>query len=134
QILWNSVISTNNACYVTADFKLFYLTAPLDHFKYMHMPIKIIPEHIIAQYNLQERNKNGYVYMEIRRAMYSLPQAGKIANNLLKECVAKHGYYKVAHTPGLWHHISRPISFTLVINDFGIKYIDKPMPTISSMH
>ena len=27
------------------------------------------------------------------------------------------------HTPGLWKHISRPISFTLVVDDFGIKYV-----------
>ena len=27
------------------------------------------------------------------------------------------------HTPGLWKHVSRPISFTLVVDDFGIKYV-----------
>ena len=48
-----------------------------------------------------------------------------LANKLLKQRLAKHGYYKVAHTPGLWKHISRPISFTLVVDDFGIKYIGK---------
>jgi hypothetical protein len=63
--------------------------------------------------------------MEIRRAMYGLPQAGKLANKLLKELLAKHGYYEVVHTPGLWKHISRPISFTLVVDDFGIKYVGK---------
>ena len=26
------------------------------------------------------------------------------------------------HTPGLWKHISRPIQFTLVVVDFGVKY------------
>ena len=26
------------------------------------------------------------------------------------------------HTPGLWKHVSRPIAFTLVVDDFGIKY------------
>jgi hypothetical protein len=34
-----------------------------------------------------------------------------------------HGYYKCANTPGLWKHITRPILFTLVINDFGVKYV-----------
>eukprot|EP00804_Cyclotella_cryptica_P019746 CCRYP_009657-RA/>CCRYP_009657-RA protein AED:0.25 eAED:0.25 QI:0/0/0/1/1/1/2/0/496 len=65
KILWNSVISTPNARYVTADLKLFYLTAPLDHYEYMHMPNKIIPDHIIDQYQLHDKIKNGYVYMEI---------------------------------------------------------------------
>lgn len=125
KVLWNSVISTKNARYVTADLKLFYLTAPLDRYEYMRMPIKIIPQHIIDQYSLQNKVKNGYVYMEIRRAMYGLPQAGVLANKLLKKRLAKHGYYEVTHTPGLWRHISRPISFTLVVDDFGIKYVGK---------
>ena len=29
------------------------------------------------------------------------------------------------HTPGLWFHKKRRISFTLVVDDFQIKYIDK---------
>ncbi|KAL7477007.1 hypothetical protein ACHAW6_002827 [Cyclotella cf. meneghiniana] len=129
--MWNSVISTKNSQYITADLKLSYLTAPMDRHKYMHMPLKIIPEHIIEQYNLCEKAKNGYVYMEIRRAMYGLPQAGILANRLLKQRLAKHGYYEVAHTPGLWKHISRPISFTLVVDDFGIKYVGKEHADIS---
>jgi hypothetical protein len=125
KILWNSVISTPNAHYVTADLKLFYLTAPLDRYEYMRMPIKIIPDHIIHQYQLRDKVQNGYVYMEIRRAMYGLPQAGILANKLLKQCLAKHGYYEVVHTPGLWRHATRPFSFTLVVDDFGIKYVGK---------
>ena len=38
--------------------------------------------------------------------------------------MAKHGY-KQARTPGLFIHETRPISFTLVVDDFGIKYTDK---------
>ena len=26
------------------------------------------------------------------------------------------------HTPGLWKHISRPIDFSLVVDDLGVKY------------
>ena len=29
------------------------------------------------------------------------------------------------HTPGLWKHVSRPISFTLVVDDFAVKYVNK---------
>ena len=62
KIMWNSVISTTNALYITADLKLFYLTAPMDRYKYMHMPLKIIPEHIIEQYNLCEKEKMVCLY------------------------------------------------------------------------
>eukprot|EP00804_Cyclotella_cryptica_P003418 CCRYP_018558-RA/>CCRYP_018558-RA protein AED:0.36 eAED:0.21 QI:0/0/0/1/1/0.83/6/0/1396 len=124
KILWNSIISTPSARYLTADLKLFYLTAPLDRYEYMRIPLKIIPSHIIDQYDLRAKAKNGFVYMEIRRAMYGLPQAGILANKLLRQRLAKYGYYKVAHTPGLWKHLSRPISFTLVVDDFGINNPD----------
>jgi hypothetical protein len=35
--------------------------------------------------------------------------------------MAKHGY-KETRTPGIFLHETRPISFTLVVDDFGIKY------------
>jgi hypothetical protein len=38
--------------------------------------------------------------------------------------MAKHGY-KQARTPDIFLHKTRPISFTLVVDDFGIKYTDK---------
>ena len=55
--------------------------------------------------------------------MYGLPQAGIIANQLLRKRLAPHGYHKCKHTPGLWKHDSRPTTFTLVVDDFGIKYV-----------
>ena len=35
------------------------------------------------------------------------------------------GYYKVPHTPGLWKHATKPVQFTLVVNDFRVKYVGK---------
>jgi hypothetical protein len=54
--------------------------------------------------------------------MYGLPQAGILANHLLRDRLAKQGYYPCQHTPGLWRHMWRPIKFTLVVDDFGIQY------------
>jgi hypothetical protein len=48
---------------------------------------------------------------------------GVIAQLLLEERLAKHGYRQSKTTPGLWTHDSRPISFSLVIDDFGVKYV-----------
>ena len=55
--------------------------------------------------------------------MYGLPQAGILANKLLKKRLVKFGYFELPHTPGLWKHVSRPIAFTLVVDDFGVKYV-----------
>ncbi len=57
--------------------------------------------------------------------MYGLPQAGILANKLLKKHLATHGYFKQPHSPGLFSHESHPIWFNLAVDDFGIKYIGK---------
>ena len=53
--------------------------------------------------------------------MYGLPQVGILANKLLAKRLAKHGSYQCTHTPGLWRHNWHPITFALVVNDFGIE-------------
>jgi hypothetical protein len=57
--------------------------------------------------------------------MYGLKQAGLLANQLLQTRLAPFGYYSARHTPGLWLHKTRPISFTLVVNDFAVIYVGK---------
>jgi hypothetical protein len=57
--------------------------------------------------------------------MYGLKQAGLLANQLLQTRLAPFGYYPSRHTPGLWLHQTRPISFTLVVDDFTVKYVGK---------
>ena len=57
--------------------------------------------------------------------MYGLPQAGIIAQELLETRLLKAGYRQSKITPGYWKHEWRPISFTLVVDDFGVKYIGK---------
>ena len=63
------------------------------------------------------------MYLESRQAIYSSPHAGAIANKLLRKCLAPTSNYECVHTPGLWWHVTRPIQFTLVVDDFGLKYI-----------
>jgi hypothetical protein len=52
-----------------------------------------------------------------------LKQAGLLTNQLLQTRSAPFGYYPTRHTPGLWLHHTRPISFTLVVDDFTVKYV-----------
>ncbi len=58
----------------------------------MKMPLSLFPQDIIEHYSLQNKALNGYVYMEIRRGMYDLPQTGILAKNLPKKRLARHGY------------------------------------------
>ena len=125
KILWNSILSTEDAKFMGIDVKSFYLCTPLDRFEYTKMPLSIFPQHTRDQYEMDNKAVNGFVYLEIRKAIYGLPQAGILANKLLRKRLAPHGYYEVAHTPGLWRHVTRPIEFTLVVDDFGVKYVGK---------
>ena len=106
-------------------YKKIYLCTPLDRYEYMRMPINLIPQEFIDLYNLAPKVKNRFVYMEIRRGMHGLPQSGILANKLLKERLAKDSYFELPHTPGLFKHETRPVWFTLTVDDFGIKHIGK---------
>jgi hypothetical protein len=123
KLLFNSIISTKNAKFMSLDIKDFYLNTPMERFEYMRMKIADIPDDIINQHKLNEKvSKDGYVYVEIRRGMYGLPQAGRIAQELLEKRLNERGYYQSKFTPGLWMHKTRSTKFALVVDDFGIKY------------
>ena len=110
---------------MTMDIKNYYLGTPLPNYEYMRFRLEHIPTEIRQQYSLDTLATNGWVYVEIHKGMYGLPQAGILANNLLKTRLVKHGYYECPRTPGLWRHTWRPIMFVLVVDDFGVKYVGK---------
>ena len=105
-----------------ADISNFYLNNPMNRYEYMKLPLNIILEKIIQKYNLRKLANKCFVCIVIQKGMYELPQAGKIANNKLKLHLAKFGYEPAPITPGLWRHHIRPLQFSLVVDDFGIKY------------
>ena len=57
--------------------------------------------------------------------MYVLPQGGMLANKIFIKDLATYEHYKVPFTPGHGKSISRPIQFTLVIDDFAIKFVQE---------
>jgi hypothetical protein len=118
--LWNSTISTEGVKYMYLDVKNFYLGTPMDSFECMRIPIKLIPQEIIAEYNLFSLVSDGHVYIEVQKGMYGLSQAGILANQLLARRLAIHGYHQTKFTPDLWRHVTCPIQFTLVVYDFGV--------------
>ncbi len=63
-------MSTALAKYMCVDIKNFYLGTPLDRYEYMRIPLSLFPEHIVEQYNLRQKDKHGYIYVEIRKAIY----------------------------------------------------------------
>jgi len=126
KILLNSTISTKGARMMTIDLANFYLNTPMPRHEFMRLKLADIPEEIIKQYNLRAiATEDGFVYCEICKGMYGLPQSGIIAQELLEERLAKVGYRQSKIIPGLWTHDKRAITFCLIVDDFAIKYTQK---------
>jgi hypothetical protein len=124
KLLLNSIISTPKAKFMTMDIKAFYLNTPMAWYEYMRLQITDMPEDVIAHYKLTDiATLDGYIYCEIQKGMYGLPQAGIIAQQLLEKRLKAHGYHQSTITPGLWKHDTHPISFSLVVDDFRVKYV-----------
>ena len=88
KILWNSVLSTKDARYAFIDIKNMYLQTLLKVYEYMQIPRKLVTQAFIDEYGLESKIHNEYLYCEIRKGIYGLPQAGKPANTLLKQRLA----------------------------------------------
>jgi hypothetical protein len=120
--LWNSVISTTGAKYMCLDVNNFYLGTSMEHFEYLRIPIQLIPLEIITQHALLPLVSDGHIFLEVQKGIYGLPQAGILANLLLAKRLAPHGNRQTKSTPGLWAHVTLPVTFSLVVDDFVVKY------------
>ncbi len=106
KLLINSTISTPGAKFLGINLANFYVNTPMLNPKYMHLCLDIIPNKITDHYNLYNIvTLDGWVYIEIRKEMYGLPQASILANQLLKKHIALKEFYQCQHTPGLWRHV-----------------------------
>ena len=122
KILLNSVISTPGAKFMAIDIKDFYLNTPLERPEFIRLKMSNFPEDVIKEYKLKERvDSKGFIYAKITKGMYGLPHAGIIAQKLLEKRLGKQGYFQSRTTPGYWKHNWRPISFSLIVDDFGVK-------------
>ena len=91
----------------------------------MRLDLNLLPEEIILQNNLRYIAKDGYVYLEICKGMYGFTHASMLVNNHLNKILGTYGFIPAAYTPGLWRKQMCPIYFTLVVDDFGVKYLDQ---------
>jgi hypothetical protein len=82
----NSIISTKKACYCTIDLKNFYINMPMDQPEFMHMKLSNLPPNFVKIYNLTNlANNNGATFLKVQKGMYSLLQAGILAQYLLEK-------------------------------------------------
>ena len=67
------------------------------------------------------RSSNRYVYTYDIKDMCGLPQAGIFTHNQLVEFLQPFGYIPMSVPSVVWRHKVHTISFTLVVDDFGVK-------------
>ena len=123
KLLIQSVVSDNKR-FMTLDIKDFYLNTPLDRSEYLRISAKFLPSQIIMHNNLQPYLQKGSILFEVNKGMYGLPQAGLLAQNRLITHLATHGYHQTKATC-LFRHETNGTDFSLVVDDFGVKYSNK---------
>jgi hypothetical protein len=55
KLMFNSIISTPNAKFMTIDIKDFYRMIPMDRFEYFRMKLELFPQDIIDKYKLRDK-------------------------------------------------------------------------------
>jgi hypothetical protein len=134
KILFNSVISTTDGRFMTGDLKDFYLGTAMDEYKYMRILMHLIPDEIVDMYNLHDKIIDGHVYAKVRKGMYGLPQAKRIANDKLQKFLLPHGYVPCPITAGLWKHLHSNLMFTLVVDNFDVRYVHPMLQQCDTTH
>jgi hypothetical protein len=89
-----------------------------------HVTVKI-PQGNDQQVKLKSASCRWMGLYRNQEGMYRFKQAGLLANQLLQKRLEPFGYYPSRHTPGMWLHKTRPISFSLIVEDFAVKYVGK---------
>ena len=79
----------------------------------------------MIHYKPKEKVHNGYIFSIVTKFMYGLPQEVRISHDVLVQQLAPYVYHPTKTTPGIWTHNSRPINFTLVVDDLGMNYSGK---------
>ena len=126
KMLLNKTVSDAKSKWMTMDVTDMYLhtTLPDDQWEYMVMNINDVPQEIIDSYHLMDFVTPGEtkVYFEVVKALYGMKQAGYLANQEVVEHLNNNGYTSSMHTPCLFRHHTDDIEFTLVTDDFGVRY------------
>ena len=107
KLLLNSTISQSaqGARFMTLDSKDFFLQTKMDRPEFMKIHSKYFLPDIQDKYNIQSIvHTDGYVYCRIKRGMYGLKQATRLAYDSLKEHLGRHGYYPDKIATNIWSH------------------------------
>ena len=121
--LLNSIVSDDDADFMTVDVKDFYINTILPRPEFMWMPLRLIPIEYRPKLGMEFLAEDSRILLQVDKALYGLPQAGLLAQTELIAHLADHGFIQSPTTPCLFSHITDPsLRFVLWVDDFLIKY------------
>jgi len=109
---------------MTLDIKGFYLAHDMDRPEYIRIPLRFLSDASLDKHNLRTYISNKSILFEVNKTMYGLPQAGRLAQDALLAQLAQHGYHQT-QTSMLFRHTDNGTTFSLVVDDFGVKYTNR---------
>ena len=124
KLLLNATVS-ENAYLAVLDITDFYLGTPLEKKEYMFIAKNQIPESTLTEYGSKIHWRDDKTMVQLNNSLYGLPQAGKVSADKVIHLLSRHGYTQCAHTPCLYTHATNGLYFTLVVDDYLLKYHDK---------
>ena len=99
------------------------LESKLPKSRHVRFKLSQIPEAIQVQHGLLNLvDDKGCVHARIDKAWCGLKEAGRIAGDDIRDHLAAFGHNESKFSPGLFTHDTRPISFTSVVDDLGVKW------------
>ena len=116
-------MSSHGARHMTIDLKDVFLKLGL--FEHGHIRIKLstMPTEFAENHDLPDlADTHGHVCEEVRGGMRGLTQVRCLAYENLLSHSEKNGCKPVKFVPGLWKHKNNGTSFTLVADNFGVKF------------
>ena len=124
KIAFNSVVSNRDLDYCTLDLRDMYLQSslPPDRLEYMYMPLAIIPTALRMELGMHSLPEHTRILWEVHKALYGMPQAGRLAQQDLIRILKTGGYHMSPTTPCLFTHDTRKIKFLVWVDDFFVTY------------
>ena len=114
---------------MTIDIDDFFLLSTLPRSEYVRISVAVLPDDIREEFRLNQYIHNDYVLFEITKVMYGLPQAEYLAQKELVEYLSKFDYHPAPSDPCLFRYKNNGVAFTLVVDDFQVKYKDRKFAT-----
>ena len=124
KVLLNSAISDPESGWASLDIKDFYLQSQMDRPEFLRLAWNQIPKKTQQDYGLAEfKTLDNKVLFRVDGGMYGAPQAGRLAQEqLIRTCLEPAGYIQDPNVPCLFTHLTNGIIFSLVVDDFGVRY------------